>query len=332
MSRALDKHVLAALQQQDPSAAYQAISDVLVSSRSPSEGLLEIEILGSTHGLPDGVFVLQDGPAVGVSKLGLVGAFLAARKMLAAHLDGSLTRTDDELSAATAIILLMDPEYLTAANTRKRMIEARLSSHEDASELLMKEKQFVDSLLTSRLHRHTKSPTLWSHRRWLLCTLASLNMPTDVLADLINVVFVAGERHPRNYYAWCHARFLIRQAGENSSPDVLEAVKTWCFKHHTDISGWSFLYFLLNLGESVDISTSSLIISQVLALVESLGLTNESVWVFLRTMAASGLTGDKEYGRFLSANQDILGGASDDTDMRVLRAAVDWCETYRVKA
>ncbi|KAM7217751.1 hypothetical protein V8F06_006885 [Rhypophila decipiens] len=333
MSRALDKHVLAALQKQDPSAAYQAISEVLDSSRTTDDSLLEIEILGSTHGLPDGVYVLQDGPAVGVSKLGLVMAFLVARKILAAHLEAAWTKTDDELFAATAVILLMDPEYLTAANTRKRMIQRQLSEHSYShEEILLKEKRFIDSLLTSRLHRHTKSPTLWSHRRWLFQTHASLHVATNVLSDLTNVIFVAGERHPRNYYAWCHARFLVGLGNEQwDQGDLLEAVKTWCFKHHTDISGWTFLYFLLKRRESLDNgAASSLVLAEVLALVESLRLTNESVWVFLRTLTAGGLISDTDFDRFLAVNRDILETSVDETDGRVMEAAVNWCKTFRM--
>lgn len=331
MSRALDKQVLSSLQSQDPTVAYKAISAILVSSRTSHGSLLEIEILGNTHGLPQGIYVLQDGPAVGVSKLGLVMAFLVAREMLAAHLDTTSPKTEDELFAATAVILLMDPEYLTAANTRKRMVQLQLSKHDAPPEqILGQEKYFIDSLLTSRLHRHTKSPTLWSHRRWLLQTQSSLHVPTNVLNDLTNVVFVAGERHPRNYYAWCHARFLASLREEVVNGDhVLEAVKTWCFKHHTDISGWTFLYYLLNMEKSLDKDSSS-ISTQVLTLVESLRLTNESVWVFLRTMAAAGLLNGTDYGRFINVNRDILETTVDGANKQVLKAAVDWFETYRL--
>ncbi|KAM7208452.1 hypothetical protein V8F20_001133 [Naviculisporaceae sp. PSN 640] len=331
MSRALDKKVLASLQKPDPSAAYQAISEVL---SSPShDRLLEIEILGSTHGLPDGVYVLQEGTAVGVSKLGLVMAFLVARKLLAAHLDATSRKSDDELLTATAVILLMDPEYLTAANTRKRIVQRQLLDGENTAErVFIKEKHIIDSLLTSRLHRHTKSPTLWSHRRWLLQTQASLHIPTSVLSDLTDVVFVAGERHPRNYYAWCHARFLVGLGDEKMNQhDVLEAVKTWCFKHHTDISGWTFLYYLLNRRKTLGYgAASSLISTQVLKLVESLRLSNESIWVFLRTLAAGRHLSDTDYDRFLAVSRDILEKTVDETDKRVLESAVDWCKTYRL--
>lgn len=338
MSRALDKETVALLKKGDPQSAFQAISDALIP---PDNGLLEIEILGSGHAFEKGQYLLQDGHAVGISKLGLVQAFILARQHLSGHLDKTNPRTADELFLATSVILLFDPEYLTAANTRKRLIQTELSSSSPSSHArlrLTKEQRFVDSLLTSRLHRHTKSPVLWSHRRWLVDVSASaLDIPVDVLSTLKEVVFVAGERHPRNYYAWCHARFLTARALQQSRfslPEATAAVRAWCFQHHTDISGWSFLAFLLGLegddknGTSAA-GSSSAMFAEVLDLVSSLRLANESVWVFLRTLAASGAVSDEEYSRFLAVQGLVLETATVPADQAVLRAAVDWSGKYR---
>ncbi|KAK4035274.1 hypothetical protein C8A01DRAFT_38232 [Parachaetomium inaequale] len=329
MSRALDAETAALLKQGDPRAAYEAISGVLVA---PGDGLLEIEILGKSHPLEEGQHVARDGRAVGISKLGLVQAFTVARQVLRDHLDGLYPPTSHEVLAATAVILLFDPEHLAAANARKRRIHAEMFASTLAScETLLEEKCFLDSLLTSRLHRHTKSPTLWSHRRWLTTMFASRNMGVDVLGDLRSVVFVAGERHPRNYYAWCHARFLMGlKCSSVNLPDALAAVQAWCFQHHTDISGWSFLSFLLNTENGPGTGGCSTF-AEVLDLVTSLRLANESVWVFLRTLAASRLVGDEQYSRFLAVQAAVLGTAKTPADQAVLRAAVDWCETYRHK-
>ncbi|KAK4242078.1 hypothetical protein C8A03DRAFT_11677 [Achaetomium macrosporum] len=326
MSRALDPDTAASLSAGNPLAAYQTISNVFVS---PHDGLLEIEILGKTHFLEEGQYALQDGHAVAISKLGLVQAFMVARQHLRDHLGGTMPRPDDDVRAMTAVILLFDPEYLTAANTRKRLLQAQISSCSDARARLETEKRFVDSLLTSRLHRHTKSPTLWSHRRWLVSTFTSLELPVDVLGDIRDVVFVAGERHPRNYYAWCHARFLMGLNRGISRPDILAAVQAWCFQHHTDISGWSFLYFLLNQESGSNIEVGCTTFTDVLNLVSSLHLVNESVWVFLRTLAASRLVGDEQCSQLRAVQAAILETLTTPPDQAVLRAAVEWCEAYR---
>ncbi|ESA43684.1 hypothetical protein GE21DRAFT_3507 [Neurospora crassa] len=343
MSRALDKATTAALKAGNPQAAYDSISSVLVSL--PSDGLLEIEILGKEVPLPEGTHVLQDGLAVGVSKLGLVQAFLVARRILKDHIQGT-SQTDQDLSAATAVILLMDPEFLTAANTRKRLIQRHMAASQGGDKrieiqmVLDKEKRFLDSLLTSRLHRHTKSPTLWSHRRWLVETfVSSLGVSVDVIGDVTNIVFVAGERHPRNYYAWCHARILTHLAEQQADnyddclKGLLDAVKKWCFRNHTDISGWSFLFHLLDrcCGDARIIEVSSTF-SEVLDMSRSLRLTNESVWVFLRTLAASGIVDGNAQAQFITLGQELLQKASAEQhspDEQVLRSALDWYETYR---
>jgi hypothetical protein len=328
MSRALDTDTAASLGAGNPLAAYDAISNALIP---PCDGLLEIEILAKSHYLEDGQYVIQDGCAVGISKLGLVQAFLVARKRLKDHIDGAEPRTDDEIFGATAVILLLDPEYLTAANSRKRLIQGQISSYGDAHSRLEKEKRLVDSLLTSRLHRHTKSPTLWSHRRWLLAMFVSFGLPVDALGDIKYVVSVAGERHPRNYYAWCHARFLISLDRSFNGREMLAAVQSWCFQHHTDISGWAFLYFLLSAESSLGPGAASSTFTDVLDLVSSLHLGNESVWVFLRTLAASGLVGDEQYTQLFSVQKAVLETLKTPADQALLRAAIDWCETYRRK-
>lgn len=282
--------------------------------------------------------MLRDGISVGVSKLGLVQAFLIARKILQDHIDGSSLspQTDDNLFAATAVILLMDPEFLTAANTRKRLIQKQLAGTQNAWTVLTKEKMFLNSLLTSRLHRHTKSPTLWNHRRWLVGLYSSLGFMVEVLGDIKNVVFLAGERHPHNYYAWCHARYLAGFLGKeesdyNTHKNLLAAVKTWCFDHHNDISGWCFLYHLLDNYDCSRQDTSiSSTFSDVLDYATSCRITNESVWVFLRTLAASGLVGEKELDQFTTLGAQFSQSSFErSTNQSVVRSALDWYETYR---
>ncbi|KAL2149629.1 hypothetical protein VTH82DRAFT_8281 [Thermothelomyces myriococcoides] len=326
MSRALDAETAASLRLGNPLEAYDTVSNALVP---PIDGLLDIEVLGKSHFLEGNQHVLVDGRALGISKLSLVQAFMVAREKLKGHLDRTRLQTPDELFAATAVILMFDPEHLTAANTRKRLVREDVSKGGAPRSALEKEKRFVDSLLTSRLHRHTKSPTLWSHRRWLLDLFSSLQMPVDVLADLREVVFVAGERHPRNYYAWCHARFLMGFERNIPFSEILGAVRGWCFQHHTDISGWSFLLHLLEIQNRLTGENGHSIFAEVLDLVISLRLVNESVWVFLRTLAASPLIDDEQYERFQTIHAAALKASKEPPDRTVMRAALDWCETYR---
>lgn len=345
MSRALDKDVASLLQEGSGTAAYEAISKAITPHDADGE-LLEIEILGRGHSMEPGSYLLQDGRALAISKVGLVQAFFRARQLLQKYrgVDGNASDqqerfTEAEVSAATAVILLMDPEHLTAANTRKRLIGKAPSGGEDVVHRLRRERYLVDSLLTSRLHRHTKSPTLWSHRRWILEVSAREGVHLDVLRDVTGVIMVAGERHPRNYYAWCHARWLLEGLlpGLVQEPRfekaVIDAVKDWCFRHHTDISGWSFLYFLLQRecvrGSHEVVSTTY---SGALSLAGSLRWTNESVWVFVRTLSASGLAGEDAVSQFHTVLTSLKATTPEGSaERRVLERGEVWCNRYQMR-
>lgn len=327
MSRSLDNAVLASLQTQDPRPAYKDISTLFSEKLEESETgrappLLEIEFLGTSHPLEDGVNYLRDESAVAIPKLRLTQAFLVARQYLQDHLtsrpvratDAAASAIPDQVLAATAVILLMDPEHLTAANTRKRALQHKLASFtgvdddEDAAGLrsraVQAEEHLVNSLLTSRLHRHTKSPTLWGHRQWLLKLCQSEGIRLAAADDdLSEIIMVSGERHPRNYYAWNHARWLLLNrrvldhslllADDGQQQQRLEKlshnVKNWCLKHHGDISGWSFLAFVL--GHMRDgqrqAALCNVVMQDVLRIVESFRWSGESVWVFLRHLVAT---------------------------------------------
>lgn len=80
----------------------------------------------------------------------------------------------------------------------------------------------------------------------------------------------AGDRHPKNYYAWSYARQLLtalstgeilpspaHQIGKHQiDPTRMNQIATtsilpvqkWCLAHPRDISGWTFLEYLLTTG------------------------------------------------------------------------------------
>ncbi|KAI9155397.1 Protein prenyltransferase alpha subunit repeat-containing protein 1-B [Paramyrothecium foliicola] len=282
MSRALDKGVKEALKLADHGKAFSDIADVLTHV---SGDLLEVEFLGKSHVLDEGQILLKDGNAVAIPKIHVIQAFIVAHQTFK-KLSVGEELPDAAVLKATAVMLLMDPEHLTAANFRKRVIDrATRAGRSDVKHIIQHEKLFTDSLLTSRLHRHTKSPNLWNHRRWLIQQSRQLNITLDIVQDFRSVIFVSGERHPRNYYAWCHARHLISTAGpdaemtEETRLALLSDTNKWCVAHHDDISGWMFLKLLL-----ADPREAVAIVGETLKLAESFHWRNESVWYFLRNM------------------------------------------------
>ncbi|KAK2027454.1 hypothetical protein LX32DRAFT_640937 [Colletotrichum zoysiae] len=330
MSRALDKHVIAALKKGDHQKIFDDISGLFV--RQGDDRRLEIEILSPSHPLGPAEHLLRDENAVAVPKLRLAQAFLFARQIFQKKLAGEVIGID-LLLAATSVMLLMDPEHLTASNTRKRLLLDAISAGDDARERLAREKWFVDSLLTSRLHRHTKSPTLWSHRRWLMgqCRLAGL--PVAVQQDIESIVMVAGERHPRNYYAWTHARWLTRTFLGDADPEelssLIQSVKSWSFRHHVDVSGWSFLAHLMERLDGCGTQTPLSVFEEALRLTESLRWCNESVWWFFRTVASRPAMEQTGREKLAAVQERLLVVKADDsTEVKVLKTAQHWYRLF----
>ncbi|KAL5324342.1 hypothetical protein ACEPPN_008887 [Leptodophora sp. 'Broadleaf-Isolate-01'] len=340
MSRALDPETVISLQKASLQTVYNDIA--LALSTSTSE-LLEIEFLPKSHAIPTGCNVLIEGNNIAVTKVKLVQAFMVAREIFFKYMRecAEYDSKEKELLDATAVILLLDPEHLTAANTRKRLIRKYESGPgRELEVLLRKELWFVDGYLTSRLHRHTKSPTLWGHRRWILERLKDLKIEHDALQDLKLVVLVAAERHPRNYYAWSHMRWLVQvfdnsplhpEHGSKTLSDhsqMISVVKNWCLRNPSDTSGFSFLLFcLFKLGApsaSARTEVCSSACADVLRLAVSFKWTHESVWVFLRTVVASEMATKKARIDFFQAIESISVAHPDGK--RVLDAAKEWCQ------
>ncbi|KAI8634168.1 hypothetical protein F5Y19DRAFT_201835 [Xylariaceae sp. FL1651] len=328
MSRSLDKNLLAELKSEDPRPAYDDLSRLLTNL--PDSGLLEIEFLGHSHPLEPGVNFLQDGNAVAIPKLRLVQAFFVARQILQNHLKSASKLINSNIAAATTILLLMDPEHLTAANIRKR---ALLDNGNPIEAALKRELRFVDTLLTARLHRHTKSPTLWSHRRWLVSTCWGNGFSWDLRHDIQHVVMVAGERHPRNYVSWQHARLLIDH-DLSLAPTVAADMKEFCLRNHSDISSWTFLSYCISSidGEECRRKACSAVLENVLSMTNSFRWTNESVWVFLRTIIATDYVNKHYFDRFSTTIERLFTATPQGTaQWRNLERAQQWCDKYRVQ-
>ncbi|KAK0514181.1 hypothetical protein JMJ35_002798 [Cladonia borealis] len=264
----------------------QSTYNTLITALHPLSPLvLELDILPSTY--PSHIHL--SASSLALPKTLLIPLYLHARQILFTHLshpetgDRSNNNNHNKEVAwkATTVILLWDPNHITAANIRKRWIRD-LADKENGTGLVgitengygrgevraavQQELRFLESLLTSPLKKHTKAPTLWAQRGWVVGTfwddVVALYKDEGEEAGILwavkrfwdgelGVVMRAGERHPRNYYAWQYARVLFGLVqGNLIGEDVvegLERVKGWCFLHPRDISGWGFLMFLVHV-------------------------------------------------------------------------------------
>lgn len=254
-------------------------SQLISALHPPPPVVPEIEILPSSFPPK----ILHESAAVGVPKSLLVALYLQARKIFFDHVSTGESDSYHAALEATTIILLLDPNHLTAANFRKRHIE-RFSDgrtddndrgREDLAGAVRNELRFLESLVTSPLSKHAKSSTLWAQRLWIVQNFPRLAVgehATDEEIQLMNVrhgvrdfwdrelavAMKAAERHPRNYYAWQYARELFSLVCSKSSEfvagrqrqrellrDGIGRVRAWCLLHPRDISGWACLVSLL---------------------------------------------------------------------------------------
>ena len=304
------------------SSLYHALSTRL---NTPSSKPLEVDVLPSAYPLPapspDPPILYEEGDAdrsLAIRKKDLVQAFVQARRVLftpqslrTGNGNGESTaeesasrKQDDEVYKATSVILLFDPEHITAANYRKRFLLARSLPSASGStgvfslEAAIKgELSLLNTLLTSHLKRHTKSPTLWSHRLWLLRTFlvadaTPIQERRGLLEQELEVILRSADQHFANYYAFMHGRHLVslftgskgeigRRPMPNSIVDqqILDRMKDWCFSHPRDISGWGFLVFLLERSELGKELIQKLKV-EITTFAEHTGHTGESVrWI-----------------------------------------------------
>ncbi|KAB8288855.1 hypothetical protein EYC80_010758 [Monilinia laxa] len=344
MSRALDGDAAAFIKAGDSQKAYDDIVKILspsTNSLSSTHQLMDFELLGKGQVPPGFGFnmIVRVENSIAISKISLVQAFVVARQVFFKFKDLGPDHSQ-EIRNSTSIILLTDPEHLTACNARKRLVQQTpASSKPQLENVLRRELYFIDSLLTSHLNRHTKSPTLWSHRKWLLEVRQSMHIPHDVLRDLTSIVMVAAERHPRNYYAWSHMRWLVESVEDGLDTStyliMIENMKKWCLRHPGDTSGWSFLLFCLSSDTFLNISNlvaqKSLICEEVLGMAISLRWKEESLWVFLRTLVASIDITEKCKSAFLQTLEDLKNSLDDPRGRRITQAAHAWYLEYGQK-
>lgn len=275
-----------------PEQAFEELSRIFTSRHEHNQTLV-IEILPPGFGP-----LLHDGCSVGIAKKVLVGAFVAARQVFFER--KSSTSIEEELyeeenvSRASEILILFAPEHITACNWRKRrLIRVLQSTSDDVVEILDKELTLTASYLCSPLHRHTKSPTLWQHRLWVLRRILSIRDLGEtpegthsLLQTELSIVLRSGELHPRNYYAFSYMRQLhtlllkMGPEAEDITISLLERTVCWCQANTRDISGWMFMLYLLEaIPDRRDVQAR--VVNTVVRFALDIGWTGESLWAFI---------------------------------------------------
>jgi len=193
----------------------------------------------------------------------------------AAISNGEHNDTDrNKLMDCVSCLLLLCPDHATAWADRRRLLlqreELSITSSLSSWET---EIGFLNMLFT----QHSKAPNAWGHRRWvcrqILKTLKDnyIQESSDRLIKWatyeIAVCTVIAEKYPKNYYAWTHRSFIIRELVDMMQRDnglhdddiramlqaEVETIEPWLLRHVSDHSaahyGGEVLLLWLKVGK-----------------------------------------------------------------------------------
>ncbi|XP_030215225.1 protein prenyltransferase alpha subunit repeat-containing protein 1 [Gadus morhua] len=172
----------------------------------------------------------------------------------------------EALVDVTVTLLLLNPDFTTAWNIRKELLQCGL---------LNPEKDLYLGKLA--LTRFPKSPETWIHRRWVILQFlqqccaqkgcrkeqcegylchteamgSSQNLCTHqakLLHQEMSVCSEAAGRYPSNYNAWSHRIWVLQHIAKDNVEVFLEefsSMRRWVSMHVSDHSGFHYRQFLL---------------------------------------------------------------------------------------
>ncbi|XP_067263423.1 protein prenyltransferase alpha subunit repeat-containing protein 1 [Chanodichthys erythropterus] len=161
----------------------------------------------------------------------------------------------------TCTLLLLNPDFTTAWNVRKELLQCGV---------LNPEKDLYLGKLA--LSKHPKSPETWIHRRWVLqrlqeeCSSSGQELKDQaeprgdalrrrqcerlqrVLQEEMRVCTDAAGRYPSNYNAWSHRIWVLQNMAKGNLKvlhDELSSTRLWVSMHVSDHSGFHYRQHLL---------------------------------------------------------------------------------------
>uniref|UniRef100_A0A8D3CN43 Protein prenyltransferase alpha subunit repeat containing 1 n=1 Tax=Scophthalmus maximus TaxID=52904 RepID=A0A8D3CN43_SCOMX len=135
----------------------------------------------------------------------------------------------------TCTLLLLNPDFTTAWNVRKELMQCGV---------LIPEKDLYLGKLA--LTKFPKSPETWIHRRWVLQQI--LDHMARTLHQEMKVCSDAACRYPSNYNAWSHRIWVLQHMAKGNVKvfhDELSSMRLWVSMHVSDHSGFHYRQFLL---------------------------------------------------------------------------------------
>ena len=297
---------------------------------------------------PEFPFVLVEGN-LGIPKKVLVDLYTTAIE-IPLHTADIL-----EATAASCIIILLNPAHQTALNIRKRFIQKR---HIDPNEELI-----FTELLVRGSPDAGKQSIIWDHRRWCLRNIHGVIGPGVLLPGLqhwasseeahglpklalstiqheLSIIQRTCETYPRNYHAWSQWNFMINicyaliYSSNDRSRAIFTAIvqevarlRSWVDQHVSDYSAMHQLCQAQKLVDYLALSdqfrdivdgtqnNSSTLAHHSLSLVTNFP-SHESLWMYLRISLAN--SGPLERMEILPSVEALLPTAFDYSKQQLL--------------
>ncbi|KAJ0019679.1 hypothetical protein NQD34_007248 [Periophthalmus magnuspinnatus] len=162
----------------------------------------------------------------------------------------------DALVNITSTLLLLNPDFTTAWNVRKELLQCGV---------LCPQKDLYLGKLA--LTKFPKSPETWIHRRWVLQQLMlsrqkqqgvpeadadRIQQLSEQAAQTVQqemrVCTDAASRYPSNYNAWSHRIWVLQHMAKGNIKflhDELASTRPWVSMHVSDHSGFHYRQFLI---------------------------------------------------------------------------------------
>lgn len=162
--------------------------------------------------------------------------------------NGSLTLTISvkpmvslDVVVVTQILLMLNPEYATAWNSRKTWITNDcLSPHEEIHIMDIIQRKFP------------KSPETFAHRKWVVSRLLLIDdsKSRKIIQHELEICYVTAEKYANNYSSWSHRIWVTQKVLrshdfiDHVTPE-LEQTKKFVSYHISDYSAQHYKQFLL---------------------------------------------------------------------------------------
>mmetsp|Transcript_13367 Transcript_13367/g.16205 ORF Transcript_13367/g.16205 Transcript_13367/m.16205 type:complete len:431 (+) Transcript_13367:111-1403(+) len=164
--------------------------------------------------------------------------------------DSVLTRR--LLLRATVPLLMVNPDYYTAWNVRKSLLQKSESQKRD----LIEELSFVRLVFT----KHPKAGEAWSHRGWLIRELVRIDAIDDqILEGEVEVCQTFIQRYKRLYFGWKHRLLVLTYFTKFSQYErEVQELHKWISQNVSDYSALSYLENVIEkMNKKLDYSTEN---------------------------------------------------------------------------